>query len=77
MDEARRVLDRLQRIELLDREGVAPEHLLAQVRALLVEAEAWVSSENFGAEGATAAVDRLRAALVYGSSPVGAGSPLS
>jgi hypothetical protein len=61
MDEARRVLDRLARIERLDRAAAAPGELLDELRALLREAEAWSRAEGGEAEGA---VERLRAALV-------------
>ena len=50
MDEARVVLRRLRRIEALEREGAAPRSLLAEVRALLGEAEAWVSAERDGTD---------------------------
>ena len=63
MDEARRVLDRLTRIEILEREGARPQHLLAEVRALLREAEAWVACERGGADAAAETVDRCRDAL--------------
>ena len=63
MDEARRVLDRLTRIEILEREGAQPQHLLAEVRALLREAEAWVARERAGAELAAHTLDRCRDAL--------------
>jgi hypothetical protein len=61
MDEARRVLDRLQRIEQLDRAAAAPGELLDELRALLREAEAWSRAEGGEAEGT---VERLREALV-------------
>jgi hypothetical protein len=63
MDEARAVLRRLSRIEALDREGASARSLLAEVHALLEEAEAWVASERGGAEAAGAALDRCRDAL--------------
>ena len=63
MDEARAVLERLTRIELLDREGASPPHLLAEVRALLTEAEAWVRAERRGTEDAEDALERCRRAL--------------
>jgi len=63
MDEARAVLDRLRRIELLDREGASPPHVLAEVRALLSEAEAWVRAERGGTEDAADALERCRMAL--------------
>jgi hypothetical protein len=63
MDEARAVLRRLSRIEALEREGAPPRSLLAEVHALLEEAEAWVASERDGVEGAEAALERCREAL--------------
>lgn len=63
MDEARAVLRRLSRIEALDREGAPPPSLLAEVRALLEEVEAWVGAERDGAELAEAALERCRAAM--------------
>jgi hypothetical protein len=45
MEEARRVLARLERIETLQREHALPGDLLAEVRALLHEAEAWARVE--------------------------------
>jgi hypothetical protein len=41
MEEASRVLRRLERIESLDRESVPAERLLGELRALVSEAEAW------------------------------------
>jgi hypothetical protein len=61
MDEARAVLERLERIEALDRTGAARADLLAELRALLDEAEAWSRVEGGGA--AERAVDGLREAL--------------
>jgi hypothetical protein len=46
MEEARRVLARLERIESLDREHALPGDLLAELRALLDEAEAWARAEH-------------------------------
>jgi hypothetical protein len=62
MDEARQVLQRLRRIEALEREGAGARPLLAEVRALLDEAEVWLAAEG-GGEGAEAALERCRAAL--------------
>lgn len=61
MDEARAVLERLERIEALDRAGAGRGELLAELRALLEEAEAWSSTE--GGDAGTGAVDGLRTAL--------------
>ena len=63
MDEARAVLRRLARIEALEREGAPPRSLLAEVHALLEEAEAWVASERGGTDDAEAALERCRDAL--------------
>jgi hypothetical protein len=63
MDEARAVLRRLSRIEALEREGAPPRSLLAEVHALLEEAEAWVASERGGVAEAEVALERCRDAL--------------
>lgn len=64
MNEATAVLERLSRIERLDRAGAAPEVLLDELRGLLEEAEAWSQLE--GGERGVRAVDRLRTALTPG-----------
>ena len=46
MDEANRVLARLERIEGLDRERSGRAVLLAELRALVSEAEAWARVEG-------------------------------
>jgi hypothetical protein len=61
VEEARRVIERLARIEALDRAAADPAELLAEVRSLLHEAEAWVRVEGGDAGGE--AVERLRSAL--------------
>ncbi len=61
MDEARALLERLERIELLDRAGVGREVLIGELRSLLVEAEAWARTE--GGDAAERATEGLRAAL--------------
>jgi hypothetical protein len=63
MDEAGAVLARLKRIEALDRERAPAGALLAEVHALLDEAEAWVAAEGGGTERAELALDRCREAL--------------
>jgi len=63
MDEARAVLRRLSRIEALEREGAPVRSLLAEVHALLEEAEAWVACERADTEPAEDALERCRAAL--------------
>jgi hypothetical protein len=63
MDEASRVLDRLRRIELLEREKAPPRAMLAEVRALLSEAEEWVRTDGRRDERAGDAIRRLRHAL--------------
>ena len=63
MDEAARVLERLDRIDALRAAGVASPMLLGEVRGLLSDAESWIRAEGAGTEGAERAVDRCRAAL--------------
>jgi hypothetical protein len=63
MDEARAVLRRLGRIEALEREGAPPRSVLAEVHALLAEAEIWAATERVGVDLAGAALERCRDAL--------------
>jgi hypothetical protein len=57
------VLRRLRRIEALERERAPASSILAEVHALLEEAEAWVAVEHGGVELAEAALERCRDAL--------------
>jgi hypothetical protein len=66
MDEARTVLRRLRRIEALETQGAPARWLLAEVRALIGEAEAWVEAERTGAALAEAALGRCRDSLAGG-----------
>ena len=61
MEEARTVLARLERIERLQGADAPAAELLAELRDLLREAEAWAQREGGDAE--EAAVGRLRSAL--------------
>jgi hypothetical protein len=61
VDEARAVIDRLERIEVLERDGAPPAVMLEELRGLVREAEAWVRIE--GDERARDAVERCDAAL--------------
>ena len=70
MEEARAVLDRLGRIETLERRGVPARLLLGEVRALLHEAELWARREGSGVEAAEATLERCRDALAEGRVPV-------
>ncbi|HUK93955.1 MAG TPA: hypothetical protein VLU96_02735 [Gaiellaceae bacterium] len=63
MDEARAVLRRLRRIEALERERAPARSVLAEVRALLLEAEAWIAVEGAGTEAAVDALERCRRSL--------------
>ena len=67
MEEARAVLIRLRRIEALERDGSPPQLLLAELRELVREAEAWVRAEPGVTERAEAALGRCRAALAIPS----------
>jgi hypothetical protein len=64
MDEARTVLERLARIQALDRARAAPGELLGELRLLVREAEDWARAEG-GDAGADEAVRRLRASLAH------------
>ena len=55
------MIERLERIETPDRATADPAELLAEVRGLLHDAEAWVRVE--GGDAGEDAVERLRSAL--------------
>ncbi len=61
MDEAHAVIRRLDRIDALEREGAHPATLLAELRELVREAEAWARLE--GDERARRAVERVEEAI--------------
>jgi hypothetical protein len=61
MEESRAVLERLERIETLDRTGAPPIEIVAELRALLEEATAWSRVE--GGDAGQRAVGDLRSAL--------------
>ena len=63
MDEARKVLRRLRRIEALEREHAPVRSVLAEVHALVEEAEEWVAAETAGTGAAEDALERCRDAL--------------
>jgi hypothetical protein len=69
VDEARAVLRRLRRIDALERERAPVRSILAEVHALLEEAEAWIAAEAGGAEMAEAALARCRDALAAPARP--------
>jgi hypothetical protein len=60
MEEARAIMHRLERIEALEREGAGPKQLLAEVRELLREGEAWLETERGETEQAAEALERCR-----------------
>jgi len=61
VDEAHAVIRRLDRIDALEREGAHPATLLAELRELVREAEAWARLE--GDERARRAVERVEEAM--------------
>jgi len=61
MDEARAVIERLDRIDVLERDGAPPAVLLEELRGLVHDAEAWARLE--ADERAAAAVERCDLAL--------------
>jgi hypothetical protein len=46
MDEARKVLERLERIEALKAANAEPGALLGELRALVADGEAWLATER-------------------------------
>lgn len=62
MDEARAVLDRLDRIEALDRAAAPAGELLDELRGLVREAETWLRTEP-DPHGAVEALAGCRQAL--------------
>lgn len=76
MEDAAKVLDRLERIRQLSVSSVPPQLLLGELRALVAEAEAWARVE--GDERARAAVAELDGATarvpLSGRGEVGAGA---
>ena len=65
VEEARRVLERLARIEDLEGSPAASTELLEELKELVREAEAWLRVEA-EPEGAVEALVRCRAALADG-----------
>ena len=77
MNEARRILERLERIDALRRNGAPATDLLAEVRSLLAEGERWLAAEKpDGVERARAALEDCQAGLASGSEEVVARSSL-
>jgi hypothetical protein len=64
MEEARCVLERLRRIDELKSDGAPADVLLAEVRALLGEAEAWIEAEG-SSDRAARALESSRRALTH------------
>jgi hypothetical protein len=61
VDESSAILERLERIEALDRAGAPASDLVEELRALLIDAEAWSRTE--GGDAVIEAVADIRAAL--------------
>jgi hypothetical protein len=77
MDEARQVIERLERIDALRREGAPAADLLVEVRSLLAEGERWLAAEKpEGVERARAALEDCRAGFGAEREGVAAGSSL-
>lgn len=64
MDEAKRVLQRLERIERLDRDATPARVLLDELRHLVAEAEAWTRAERADTNDAETALRSLRRTLL-------------
>jgi hypothetical protein len=65
VEQARAVLERLERIEALKRDEAPARVLLDEVRALLSEAEAWAEADRVD-DRASGALERCREALAAG-----------
>jgi hypothetical protein len=64
MDEARRVIERLEHIERLRGIGAPADTLLVEVRGLLEDGERWLAAERpEGLDEAQAALERCRSGL--------------
>ena len=61
------MIERLERIDALDRASADPAELLAELRSLLREAEEWVRVE--GGDAGEDSVARLRSALARDTVP--------
>jgi hypothetical protein len=59
MDAARRVVERLDRIEALKAADAGPAELLEELRALVREGEAWVAVEAGGTKRAQRALAQV------------------
>jgi hypothetical protein len=68
VDPTAKVLERLRRIDALERERAPAAALLAEVRALLLEAEEWVRRE--GDDRSECALERCREALASATAAV-------
>ena len=56
MDEARQVIERLERIDALKGRGAPARELLAEVRLLLAEGERWLAAERVAEQAAKAGI---------------------
>ena len=63
MEEARRVLERLDRVEALHLSDAPAAVVLNELRALMSEAEDWLAAEGPAVEAAAGALERCRWAL--------------
>lgn len=63
MDEAKRVIDRLRRIDELRTAGAQPDALLDELRGLLRDGAAWAAAEGVGTNDAQRALAELQEAL--------------
>jgi hypothetical protein len=69
MEEARCVLERLRRIDELKSDGAPADVLLAEVQALLGEAEVWIEAEG-GSGRAERALESSREAFADEPAPI-------
>ena len=63
MDEAKRVIDRLRKIDELRAASAQPDALLDELRGLLRDGAAWAAAEGVGTHNARRALAGLQEAL--------------
>ena len=73
MEEARRVLARLRRIEDLERDAAHAADVLAELDGLVDDVEAWLQADAAADGRAAAALERCRQALLGRRVPTATG----
>ena len=71
MEQERAILERLERIDSLQRADAPARVVLAEIRCLLSDAEQWVREDPSAPGRAATALERSEAAIAAGESRVG------